>query len=217
MKLRAHGRMDAVGADQDVALRSGRSGEVRDHAIGILIEADQPMADVHRRFAHPLDGRLIEQPLQLAAMDRELRPGVARVQAARLGPDALAEAVAVDQLAGPDAGRVQAFQQPQLGKLLDRVGQKVDAHAELANPVGLLENLDLDALLEQAERRAEAADAATDHERLHRSSRAAWADRRSTSIGAAARWGKPRAVARPIDAPAAAWSLWRRGRPRQAA
>ena len=48
------------------------------------------------------------------------------------------------------------------------MGQKVDAHAELANPVCLLENLDLDALLVQAERRAEAADAATDDERLHR-------------------------------------------------
>jgi hypothetical protein len=47
-------------------------------------------------------------------------------------------------------------------------GQKVDAHAELPNPVCLLENLDLDALLVQAERRAEAAYAATDHERLHR-------------------------------------------------
>ena len=115
MKLRTHGGMDPVGADQDVAGAIGRSGEVRDHAIGILIEADQPMADVDRRFADPLRGGLIEQALQLAAMDRELRPGIARIQATRLGPDALAEPVAVDQLLGSDAGHVQAFQQTQLG------------------------------------------------------------------------------------------------------
>jgi hypothetical protein len=98
MELRTHGGMDPVGADQDVAGAIGRSGKMRDYAIRTLIEAEQPMTDVDRRFANPLRGGLIEQALQLAAMDRELRPGVARVQATGLGPDALAEAVAVDQL-----------------------------------------------------------------------------------------------------------------------
>ena len=47
---------------------------------------------------------------------------------------------------------------------------EVEAHAELADALCLLENLDFDALFVQAKRRAEAADAATDHERLHRTS-----------------------------------------------
>src|SRR5918994_7343909 len=105
------------------------------------------MADVERLSANSLLGGLIQQALQLAAVDRELRPGIACLQATRLGPDALSEAVAIDQLFGPDTGRVQAFQQPQFRELLDRMGQEVDAHAELAEAVSLLENLDLDALL----------------------------------------------------------------------
>jgi hypothetical protein len=160
--------MDPVGADQHVTGAIRPSGEACDHAIGTLIEADQPVADVDRPCANPLLGSLIEQALQLAAMNRELRPGIACIQDSRLGPDVLAEAVAIDQLLGPDPGRIQAAQQPQLRELFDRMRQKVDANAEFADSLCLLENLDLDALFVQAKRRAEATDAATDHERLHR-------------------------------------------------
>src|SRR5918996_1285191 len=139
----------STSSSRPARLQSSRCGGGIDPAPSCTptaqLESERPRSAA--LAADPLDGRLVKEALQLAAMDRELRPGVARVQATRLGPDALAEPVAVDELLGPDAGHVQAFQQTQLGKLLDGVGQEVDADAELANAVGLLEDLDLDALL----------------------------------------------------------------------
>ena len=48
----------------------------------------------------PLDHRVAQHALQHAAVDRELRHGVAGVQPAQLAPHLLAEAVHVDQLVG---------------------------------------------------------------------------------------------------------------------
>ena len=113
-----------------------------------------------RCVAEPLLDGAVEQALQPATVDRELRPGIARLEPARLCPDPLPELIAVDQLPGSYAGGVELFEQAEFGQLLDRMRQQVDADAELADLGRLLEELDLDLPLGQAERRCQAADAA---------------------------------------------------------
>ena len=104
-------------------------------------------------------GGVPQHALQLAAMDGELRHGVARMHAALLAPDLLAEAVDVDQLVRADADRVQRRQQAEGGEFGDGVRQRVDADAERADRVGLLEHDAGDAALVQREGEGEAADA----------------------------------------------------------
>ena len=67
-------------------------------------------------FAEPRAHRLVDHALQPAAMDRELRHVVAGVEAARLAPDLLAEAVGVDQLVGADRDRVEPVQQAEVAQ-----------------------------------------------------------------------------------------------------
>ena len=110
---------------------------------------------------------LVDHGLQAAAMDRELRKFKAGVGAARLAPDLLAAAVHVEQFVGADADLVEFRQQPQFGQLLDGMRQGIDADAELAHRVGLLENLAVDAACMQHQRRGQAADAAADDDGLH--------------------------------------------------
>ena len=100
-------------------------------------------------------------------MDRELRHVVARVEAARLAPDLLAEAVGVDQFVGADRDRVEPLKQPELLQFLDRVRQRVDADAELAHALGLLEQLAVDAARMQHQSRGETANSAADDDDLH--------------------------------------------------
>ena len=137
------------------------------HPLAVLREADQPVAQADPRVAQPLAGGTVEQALQPAAVDRELRPVVAGLETARLAPDPLPEAVAVDQLPGPHAGGVELRQQAQRRQLLDRVRQEVDADPEFAHLRRLLEDLDLDAPLGQAERCGQPADPAAVHQRAH--------------------------------------------------
>ena len=100
-------------------------------------------------------------------MDRELRHVVAGIEAARLAPDFLAVAVEIIQLVGADRGRIEPVQQPEAGEFADRMRQRVDADAEFADGVGLLEQFAVDAARAQHQRGGEAADAASDDDRLH--------------------------------------------------
>ena len=111
--------------------------------------------------------RLVDHPLQPAAMDRELRNVIAGVESARLAPDLLPEAVGVEQLVGADRDRVEAVEEAELGQFLDRVRQRVDADAELADRVRLLENLAIDAARVQHQRRHQTADACSRDDDLH--------------------------------------------------
>ena len=86
-----------------------------------------------RVSAEPLDDRVADHALQPAAVDRELRHLVAGVEAARLAPDLLAEAVEIEQLVGADGGGVEPLEQAEAAELGDRVRQHVDADAELAD------------------------------------------------------------------------------------
>ena len=137
------------------------------------------MAGVQAAFAEPRAHRLMDHALQPAAMDGELRHVVAGVDAARLAPDLLAEAVGVDQLVGADRDRVEPLQQAELLQFLDGVRQRVDADAELADALGLLEQLAVDAAGMQHQGRGEPADPSADDNDLHdrltrRNSRKPW-------------------------------------------
>ena len=120
-----------------------------------------------RDFAEPRAHRLIDHALQAAAVNGELRHVEAGIDAARLAPDLLAEAVGVEQLVGADGDGVEPLQQAELLELLDGVRQRVDADAELADAVGLLEHLAVDAAGMQHQRGGQAADPAADNDRLH--------------------------------------------------
>src|SRR5262245_30493026 len=100
-------------------------------------------------------------------MDRDLRHVVARIEAARLAPDLLAETVGVDQFKRADRDRVEPLHQPELLQFLDRVRQRVDADAELADALRLLEQLAVDAARMQHQRRGETANSAADNDDLH--------------------------------------------------
>ena len=115
---------------------------------------------------HRLGG--VEQDhLQLAAMDRELRPRQAGVAAARIGPDRLAVPVGVAQLAGLDAGRGQRRLEPEAGQDAHRAGLDVDADAERLHLAHRLEDLDVEAGAMQAHGRDEAADSGAGDHDLH--------------------------------------------------
>src|SRR3954447_6947116 len=97
--------MNAVGADQHVATRGAAVRAVAVEEIGgdaalVLGECAEPMTGVQTAFAKPRTHRLVDHTLETAAMNRELRNVVARVDASRLAPDLLAEAVGVDKLMG---------------------------------------------------------------------------------------------------------------------
>src|SRR6516164_7096080 len=126
------------------------------------------MAGVDARLAEPGAHRLVDDRLQPAAVDGELRHLVTRVGAAQLAPDLLPEAVGVEQLVGSDSHRVEAIEQPELAQFLDRMRQRVDSDAEFTNGVRLLVDLAVDPAGVQHERGGQAADAAADNDDLHR-------------------------------------------------
>src|ERR1043166_6807248 len=146
----AHQRVDAVGADQHVAargrpVRAAAVEEISRDARLVLTERAETVAGADAPFAQPRARRLIDHPLQPAAVNRELRHLVAGVEPARLAPDLLAEAVGVEQLVGADAHRVEPLEQAELRELLDGVRQRVDADAEFAHRLRLLVDLAVDA------------------------------------------------------------------------
>ena len=110
--------------------------------------------------------RVMDHGLQASTVDRELRILKPGIGAARLAPDLLAIAVHVEQFVGADPDGVQSREQPDLSEFLDG-GQGVDADAQLANGIRLLENLAIDAAGMKHERGGEPADAAADDDRLH--------------------------------------------------
>ena len=67
-------------------LAVGAALEARHHIPAALLEADQPVAGLDAVRAQPLEGRLVEHALELAAMDADLRHVVAGVEAPRLAP-----------------------------------------------------------------------------------------------------------------------------------
>src|ERR1044071_3268869 len=87
--------------------------------------------------------------------------------AARLAPDLLAVTVEIIQFTGADRDRVERIEQAETCQLADRMRQRVDADAEFADRLGLLEQLAGDAPRAQHQRRGEPPDSAADDDRFH--------------------------------------------------
>src|SRR5260221_14471055 len=140
----AGGLVDEIGADTARGL-----GPVAKMMAGENVLRPQPF------------GRGIEQDLlQRAAMDRELRPLVTGLDAARLAPDRLAALGKVREFLGAHAGCIELVVQAELDQLAHRVRQHVDADAERLQFGHALEYFGGNPDLMQAERQRQSADAA---------------------------------------------------------
>src|SRR5580692_1438512 len=165
--------MNTVGADQNVAahgvdMTSGPIEEMRGDAALVLGEGAEPAAGVNGLRPQPLLDGAMDHALQPAAMDRELRHVMAGIDAAGFAPDFLAVAVEIIKHVGADRDIVELLQQPETGEFADRMRQRVDADAEFADGVRLLEQLAADAAGAQHQRGGQAPDTAPDDNRLHR-------------------------------------------------
>ena len=135
IEVPAHGGMDAVGADQEIALRfagrrTGRICEARDDLVAALLQAGEMMAGRERVRTEPLVDGAEQDLVQLAARDRDLRPAVAGGLAARLGPDQLPVLVVEGELGGEDAGTGKLLAEPERGELAHRIGLQIDAEPD---------------------------------------------------------------------------------------
>jgi hypothetical protein len=94
MHLRPRGRVQAVGGDQQPAvklhLRAARGANAHCDAIAVVAITDDALPHAHRAGPEALGRRAEEQHLQAAAVHRVLRPAVTGEQAARLGVNVLA-------------------------------------------------------------------------------------------------------------------------------
>ena len=171
-KLVAHDRVDTVGADQYIAargmpMRAATVEEIGGHAALILSERTEAAIEMNARLAEPSADRLVDDGLEPATMNGELRDFVAGIESARLAPDLLPEPVGIEKLVGPDRQGVEALEQAEFGQFLDGVGQRVDADAKFADGVRLLEYLAVDPARVQHQRRHQTTDAAPCDDHLH--------------------------------------------------
>ena len=144
-----------------------RPAKCADDLAALLLEASDAPAEADPFLAQHRTRRLEQDHLQLAAMDRELRPRQSGMAAARVGPDRLAVPVGVAQLARLDAGCRQRRLEPEACEDPNGAGLDVDADAERLELGHRFEHLDVEARALQAHGRREAADArAGDHD-LH--------------------------------------------------
>lgn len=135
MHLRAHGRVQAVGRDQQrprhfQAFTAAGLDQGRD-AIGILPVARHPLAQPHGTVAQAVFDRVEQQHLQLPPVHRVLRPAVAGLQAAGFGVDLAAVAAHQRPFACLQADGVQhVVAEPQVVQLAHGIGLQVDADAQ---------------------------------------------------------------------------------------
>ena len=167
--------MDAVGADQQIGpvrrqfLAGGPVDEMGLNAIRVLDEMREAMTGEDAFAADPRPHRIVKDEMQVAAVDRVLRPAVAGGDSSRLGPDQLAELVVIGEGGGLDGDLGKLVAKAELDQLADGVRLQIDADAERLDRRNLLEDRHVDARRMQAQRRGEAADTAPDHQNFHRS------------------------------------------------
>src|SRR5882672_9469016 len=101
-------------------------------------------------------------------MNRELRNVMAGIDATGFAPDFLAVAIEIVKHIGADRDVVQPLQQAEAGEFTNRMRQRINADAEFADRVRLLEQLTADAAGTQHQRGGKAPDTASDDNRLHR-------------------------------------------------
>src|SRR5476649_1480589 len=126
----------------------------------VLLDPGAAVVELDRVFPQPRARRVEQRLVQVGAMDRELRPAVAGVAAARLLEDELAMAAVEGELARLDAKRGERLLQAELRQFAHGMRQEVDADAERHHLRHRFEDAARDAGLVQAERQRQPADTA---------------------------------------------------------
>src|SRR6188472_220206 len=119
------------------------------------------------RFAEPLARRTQQNHLQIAAMNRELRPGISRRQPARLAPDFLPELVEVDELVCCHGTIGQRIKETALAEHPARMRKQIDADPERTQFLDRFIDTRLDANAVELERSGEPRDAGADDDHVH--------------------------------------------------
>ena len=157
------GGAHAVGADDEVGFLGAPVGELRDDAVALLDDVDQPGSQVQVLAAESA----AEDLLQVRAVD----PVVGRAEALhvpvvlghRVGRDPLAgPPVPVDELGRDGAHGVELIEQTQAGELAGGVGGHGDRGADFGEFRRLFENVRRHPPLAQGEGEGQAPDPAAD-------------------------------------------------------
>ena len=88
------------------------------------------MPKMHRPFAKTLHDRFVENLVQIAAMDREMRIFIPRIQPAGFGEDQLAMTVEIGEFPGFHPMRPKRIPEIERIQHADRVGHHIDAEPE---------------------------------------------------------------------------------------
>jgi len=143
--LLADHRVDSVAANRDCSVHGGTIAKPQRDFGSILLEPEAVPAEVNALRADPRLHRVEQERLQVAAMDRELRPRVAGLAPQRFLIYELAEPVEEHALGGLDRDARERRLEAELAEDLGSVRQQVDADAD---------RLDLGRRLEDAARNA---------------------------------------------------------------
>ncbi len=177
IELCANVGMDAVAGNEDRAF-GGRQiallvAEGDDHAAIDILAVDRLAARHHRALAGAGFQRMEQHHLETAAMDGELRPGIARELPARLRPDLLALLGEIGDLAGAHADRVHLRLEPHLEQFAHGMRLHIDADAQRLQLAHLLEDAKRNARLMARNGKRQAGNAGPGDDDGHEPSRVA--------------------------------------------
>ncbi len=131
-------------------------------AVLVLLDRGRFAIGDDRVRAQPLLDRVVEDEMQLAAMDADFRERIAGELAALLPVNELAEAVVEAALAVLDAGLEQRVAEAERAELAHGMRQQRDADAQFLDLGRALVDAAGDAALRQIERERQPADTAAD-------------------------------------------------------
>jgi hypothetical protein len=175
MQLPAHDRVQAIAANDDVGtlrrkLRARpRIDEVDGHAITILAKTDAlpSLADSIR--VETVQARVEQDIVEVAAVNGELRRGIACQPAQRFAVDELTEAIIENRLPGHDGQPRQIAFESQFAQHLARVRQDIDACAQWRELRSRLEHAGPNARAMQRQRERQPPYPGTDDDDFHAS------------------------------------------------
>ena len=179
-------RVDAVAGDQRRARGDGACGpspsvdECRLDALARLHETVEVAAGVYSVGADLGERRRMQDRVQDAAMNGDLRPPIARCQTPRFLPNRFAAFGEVGQRGRRQTVGGKVVGQAECVELADGVRQQVDAHAERLDPIDALEHPDRKAGSVQAQCRGQTTDPTAGDDDVvhssadHRVDRLAW-------------------------------------------
>ena len=137
--------------------------------------------------------------LQVAAVNRILRPCISGGEPPRLGPDQLAVLVVIAELCGLDRRRRQCVAQPELDQLTHRIRLQIDPGTERVHVRHQFVDVRIDTGGMKAERGAKSPDAGSNHHHLHRRSPEALSSSLAVHLPAQSRRTATRQLQRPFD------------------